>query len=273
MRSATIVTRARDRSAPAGRTSVRPQLSFPAHAAQAATAREAQAALAGRRPQQAADARRRRPRGPRRGRGGARVHARRGRGIVGRPRRARGRRLHVERHAGASRRTTPSRARRGRPSSGTRSPRPAARTTRSLSCTDRTTSRSTQAQLVHNLEHGGDRRAVREGRAGRDRSAAEVVRPGALPRNRARPLSGARRQDRTRRVGDREPVAADQGHGISREVHGVRRAGFSAFFDAYQFQGPERFPADTRCCPAGANSRRHGVTTRRGGGTGQTRPA
>ena len=103
-----------------------------------------------------------------------------------------------------------------------------------------------EAQLVHNLEHGGDRGAVREGRAGRDRSTAEVVRPGALPRNRARPVSGARRQDRARRLGDRERRRSRQGHGLPREVRGrstTRRS--SAFFDAYQFQGPERFPADT----------------------------
>jgi Protein of unknown function (DUF3105) len=102
-----------------------------------------------------------------------------------------------------------------------------------------------QAQLVHNLEHGGI--AVQYGE---DVPAATVQQLKAFAQDHPRgtvlapyPALGSQIA-----LGAWVTASADEpknGTGYLAKCPSFDEAAFEAFFDAYQFQGPERFPPDT----------------------------
>ena len=103
-----------------------------------------------------------------------------------------------------------------------------------------------QAQLVHNLEHGGI--AIQYGDDVPPATVEKLEsfvqeqparhRPRAVSRRsgtRSRSAPGSPRARRSRRRAPR----------TSRSARAFDEDAFQAFFDAYQFQGPERFPPDS----------------------------
>jgi hypothetical protein len=102
-----------------------------------------------------------------------------------------------------------------------------------------------QAQLVHNLEHGGI--AVQYGpdtppatiaeleRFVQDHPRGTVLAP--YPSLGAQVALGAWVTEDTSKP--------DEGTAYLAKCDGFDQAAFEAFFDAYQFRGPERFPEDT----------------------------
>ena len=78
-----------------------------------------------------------------------------------------------------------------------------------------------QAQLVHNLEHGGIAIQFGDEVPRRDRRAARELRAGQPARHRPRAVSGARQPDRARRLGHRGRLEAGGRHRIPRKVRGA----------------------------------------------------
>jgi hypothetical protein len=102
-----------------------------------------------------------------------------------------------------------------------------------------------QAQLVHNLEHGGV--AIQYGPGVPAATVAELQ---AFVQDNPRGTVLAPYDP----LGDQIALGAwvtesasdpDNGTGYLAKCTGFDRDAFQAFLDAYQFQGPERFPADS----------------------------
>ena len=101
-----------------------------------------------------------------------------------------------------------------------------------------------QAQLVHNLEHGGI--AVQHGDEVPEETVAQLE---GFVQERPRGTILAPYAP----LGDQIALGAwvtesasnpDEGTGYLAKCPSFDQAAFEAFFDAYQFRGPERFPAD-----------------------------
>ena len=102
-----------------------------------------------------------------------------------------------------------------------------------------------QAQLVHNLEHGGI--AVQYGRSV---PAATVTELKSFVQEHPRGTVLAPYPSLGRRISlgawvTESANEPDKGTAYLAKCGAFDEPAFSAFFDAFQFQGPERFPADT----------------------------
>ena len=102
-----------------------------------------------------------------------------------------------------------------------------------------------QAQLVHNLEHGGV--AVQYGP---DVAPATVDELKGFVAENPRgtvlaPYSSLGGQVALGAWVTEDASKPDEGTGYLAKCEGFDEDAFQAFFDAYQFRGPERFPADT----------------------------
>ena len=102
-----------------------------------------------------------------------------------------------------------------------------------------------QAQLVHNLEHGGI--AVQYGK---DVPAATVqeLKTFVQSHSRGTVLAPDPALGKKIALGAWVTKSASQpgdGTGYLATCRSFDESAFSAFFDAYQFKGPERFPADS----------------------------
>ena len=225
-------------------------VSFRLHAAQTASARQAEAAASGpvsrARPPSAHDPRGGRRRARRSGRDRACRRRRRRRRRRGRSDRgARGRRLHADDRRGSPRSRTRSRRRRGRRRTGTRFRRRAARTTRFRPSGARTTSRSTRRSSSTTSSTAASRSssATRFPRAtvaqlesfAQDNPRGTVLAPYPALGNQIA-LGAWVTEDASK---------PEEGTAYLAKCTGFDQGAFDAFFDAYQFQGPERFPADS----------------------------
>ena len=138
---------------------------------------------------------------------------------------------------------------------------------RSSACT---TSRSSNARVVHNLEHGGIFILYGDDVAGR-RSSTQLrsFYDGSPDEDRAwRRCRGSATRSRSA-PGCLDRTPSGKGDGLPREVRRrSTRTPSRRSSRAFQFQGPERFPREL------ASSRDVAVYTSsgRGGGTGETRP-
>ena len=100
-----------------------------------------------------------------------------------------------------------------------------------------------QAQLVHNLEHGAIAVQYGEDVPQETVAAAAAVRPWLSPGDGRRALFWT---SETRSRSARGSTGDDPSEGTAylAKCPSFDEAAFSAFFDAYQFNGPERFPPD-----------------------------
>jgi hypothetical protein len=102
-----------------------------------------------------------------------------------------------------------------------------------------------QAQLVHNLEHGGI--AVQYGDEVPEETV-EQLKAFVQEHSRGTVLAPYPALGNQIALGAWFTASASEpenGTGYLAKCTTFDEAGFAAFFDAYQFQGPERFPADT----------------------------
>ena len=98
------------------------------------------------------------------------------------------------------------------------------------------------AQVVHNLEHGGIfiqyGTDVPQATIDELKTFYDSHQNGTL----LAPLPESRLQDRAGRLDDEQPGSPDSGTAHLAKCTAFDEKAYAAFFKAYQFKGPERFP-------------------------------
>ena len=128
---------------------------------------------------------------------------------------------------------------------GTPIRRRAARTTRCPRSGARTTEPVNQAQLVHNLEHGGIAIQYGDDVPAATVRAAQELRTGSPARDAPRPVPAPGNKIALGAWVTENASEPTRARAYLAKCDAFDEGAFAAFFDAYQFKGPERFPPDT----------------------------